>query len=356
MKGIKRYRDRHGTWRMYHRSSGTALDPSLEGAALAAEVDRLDKLHAPMAVRKGTLAELLESYKKSPRYTDLAPRTQSDYAKCFDHLKPIAGTPLSLLSTGFMAKLRDKTKVKRRAAFTNHLMAALSSACKHGVEYEMLEANPCSGLDKAKISADRRKENRPWSPSERANVLAAAPDHLKIPLALARFLGIRRGDILALARLAYRDSHLSFRTGKTGKVMKLPVLGELRVLLEAYLATPVVKNAKVTRLCLNSFGEPWTEMGFTASVRKFFASCEKRGLADKGLTVHGLRHSVAAELRSQGYSLQQIADYLGQETAQMAAHYSSSADMSGVLIDMANVIQGGTKRKRVLSNQTRKGV
>ena len=88
-------------------------------------------------------------------------------------------------------------------------------------------------------------------------------------------------------------------------------------------------------------------MGFTASIRKFFARCVERGIAGEGPTMHGLRHSVAAELRGLSYSLQQIADYLGQETAQMAANYSSSADMNGVLIDMANVIQGGTKRKRV---------
>lgn len=97
-------------------------------------------------------------------------------------------------------------------------------------------------------------------------------------------------------------------------------------------------------------------MGFTTSMRKFFATCVTRGLAGEGLTMHGLRYSVAAELRGLGFSLQQIADYLGQETAQMAAHYSSSADMSGVLIDMANVIQGGPKRERVLSNRGKKSV
>lgn len=126
--------------------------------------------------------------------------------------------------------------------------------------------------------------------------------------------------------------------------MKLPVLGELKEILDA-----APKGKKVTMLCVNSRGEAWTEMGFTASMRKFFLECEKRGLASPGLTMHGLRHSVAAELKAQGYTLDQIKDYLGQETAEMADHYSSSADVSGVLIDMANVLQGGTKRERVLS-------
>jgi integrase len=356
VKGIKRYTDRYGNQRAYHRKSGTAIDATLTGTALAAEIDRLDKLHAPKKALAGTLGGLLESYKKSPKFTDLAPRTQADYQLYMNHLKPIAGTPLVLMTSGFMAKLRDKTVKKKRGAFTNHMMAMLSSAFKHGKEYELVASNPCLELEKAKIAADRRKENRPWTGAERVNVLAAAPLHLKVPLALARFLGIRRGDILKLPRMAYRHGYLSFRTGKTGKIMKLPVLGELKAILDEYLKAVPVADVDVTLLCLNSAKKPWTEMGFTASIRKYFAKCVERGLADDGLTMHGLRHSVAAELRGLGYSLEQIKDYLGQETVQVTAHYSSSADVSGVLIDMANVIQAGSKRERVLSNRGKKSV
>lgn len=351
VRGLKRYRDRQGNWRVYHRKSGTPIDPTLAGTALAAEVDRLDKLHARPEAKAGTLGRLLESYRKSPRFTDLAPRTRADYLKCMDFLKPIAGTPLVEMSTAFMAKLRDKAVKQKKAAFTNHMLAMLSSVFRHGKEYGLVDANPLAELDKAKMAKDRRKPNRPWSADERRNVLAAAPAHLRAPLALARFLGVRRGDILKLPEMAYRAGHLSFATSKTGKAMKLPVLGELKTILDA-----APKGKKVTMLCVNSHGNAWTEMGFTASMKKFFAACVKRGIAAPGLTMHGLRHSVAAELKSLGYSLDQIKDYLGQETAEMAAHYSSSADVSGVLIDMANVIQGGTKRERVLSNRDKTGV
>jgi integrase len=338
VKGLKEYTDRLGNRRRYHRASGTPIDAKLDGAALAAEIDRLDKLHKPQAAKAGTLGGLLASYKASPRFTDLAPRTKSDYQKCMDHLKPIADTPLILLTSGFMAKLRDRTVKKRKGAFTNHMMAMLSSACRHGVEYEMLTANPCVGLDKAKIPDARKKDNRPWSPTERVNVLAAAPPHLKVPLALARFFGIRRGDILKLPRMAYRNGHITFSTGKTGKRMKLPVVGEVKDILDGYLAAVPVETIGVTLLCLNSYNQPWTEMGFTASIRKFFARMVERGIAEEGLTMHGLRHTVAAELRGLGFSLEDIKDFLGQETVEMAGHYASSADISGKLIDMAQAI------------------
>ena len=351
LRGLKRYVDRHGKVRLYHRASGTPIDPNLSGAALAAEVARLDALHTPAEAKAGTLGGLLASYRASPRFTDLAPRTKADYHKCMDYLKPIGDAPLVSINSAFIARLRDKTVRLKRAAFTNHTLAMLSSAFRHGKEYGLVETNPCSDIDKAKIAKDRKKPNRPWSVEERRNVLAVAPDHLKVPLALARFLGIRRGDILKMPAMAYRNGYLTFNTSKTGKAMKLPVLGDLRVILDA-----APKGKTVTMLCVNSRGEAWTEMGFTASIRKFFAHCEKIGIAEPGLTMHGLRHSVAAELKSQGYTLDQIKDYLGQETVEMADHYSSSADVSGVLIDMANVLQGGTKRERTLSNRSDKSV
>jgi len=349
LKGIKQYKDRQGNWRIYHRKSGTPIDASLPIPKIIAEVERLNEAHSKPNEQKGTLGALLASYKASPRFTDLKPRTKTDYHKCMDYLKSIEGTPLHLIDTHFMAKLRDKTVKRKKGAFTNHMLATLSSAFKHGKEYGMIAANPCLELDKAKVTG--KKPNRPWTAMERVQVLAAAPVQLRAPLALARFLGIRKGDILTLSRMAYKDEFLTFDTGKTGKKMKLPVAGQLKVILDA-----APQGKKVTMLCVNSKGEPWTNMGFTASVRKFFAKCVKVGIADEGLTMHGLRHTVAAELKNAGFSLDQIKDYLGQETTEMASHYSSSADVSGVLIEMANVIERGPKRERVLSNSKRKSV
>src|SRR5690606_11645731 len=154
----------------------------LSGAEIAAEVARLDKLHAPVEAKAGALAGLLESYKKAPPFTDLADRTKADYRKCMDYLKPLAGTPLHLMDTAFMAKLRDKAVKAKRAGFTNHMMAMLSSAFRHGAEYGLVDKNPIAGLAKAKMATERKRENRPWSLAERDNVLAVAPAQLRLPL------------------------------------------------------------------------------------------------------------------------------------------------------------------------------
>lgn len=335
VSGLKEYRVGGKLYR-YHRASGTPISTSLSGQALAEEVARLDKLYEPQKARAGTLGSLFESYKGAPRYTDLAPRTKADYLKVMDYLQVMANTPLILATTGFMAKLRDKTKTKKGAGFTNHMMAMLSSAFEHGKEYELVETNPLTGLAKAKMAADRKKPNRPWTPEERRNVVAVAWPQLKLPLMLARTWGLRRGDIVKLPRTAYRDGWLEFRAGKNDALIRLPVMGDLKAEIEAAIAG--APKGDSTILCLNSRGKPWSLNGLSVQLDKFFKECRDRKIMGPKGSIHGLRHSLAAELKSAGYDKEQRKLVLGHDTDEMAEHYAASADMSGQLIDMANVL------------------
>jgi integrase len=47
-----------------------------------------------------------------------------------------------------------------------------------------------------------------------------------------------------------------------------------------------------------------------------------------GLTLKGLRHTVATTLREAGLDERRIADLLGQKTPSMARHYSRSANLA----------------------------
>ncbi len=50
------------------------------------------------------------------------------------------------------------------------------------------------------------------------------------------------------------------------------------------------------------------------------------GVIEPGLTLKGLRHTVATILAEMGYDERTIADMLGQSTTAMARHYSRRAD------------------------------
>jgi integrase len=353
VRGLKEYTVNGKEYR-YHRKSGVAIDVKVAGHALVLEVERLDKLHAAPVAKAGTLGSLLESWKRSPSFTGLKPRTRADYQKIMDYLRPIAGTPLVELTTGIIAKLRDKTAGKKHGGFTNHMLAMLSSAFRHGLEYELVDKNPVTGLGKAKISDDRKKPNRPWTPDERRNVPAAAWAQLRLPILLARTWGIRRGDIVAMSRSAYVGGWLTFRAGKNNKLLTLPVLGELRREMDAAMA--IAPKGNSTNLCLNTRGKPWTPNGLSVQLDKFFDECRERGIMGPGGSLHGLRHSLGAELRRAGYTAEQRKMVLGHDTDEMAEHYAASADVRGELIDMANVLEAGPKRERLLSKRTKRHV
>jgi integrase len=80
-------------------------------------------------------------------------------------------------------------------------------------------------------------------------------------------------------------------------------------------------------LCANSDGKPWTLSGFRASWRPVRVKLEHEGKIGPGLTLYGLRHTVAVILREIGMDERTIADALGQKTIEMARHYAKGADL-----------------------------
>jgi integrase len=80
-------------------------------------------------------------------------------------------------------------------------------------------------------------------------------------------------------------------------------------------------------LCANSDGRPWTISGFNASWRPVKKRLEREGKIGPGLTLYGLRHTVAVILREIGMDERTIADALGQKTIEMARHYAKGADL-----------------------------
>lgn len=80
-------------------------------------------------------------------------------------------------------------------------------------------------------------------------------------------------------------------------------------------------------LCANSRGLPWTYNGFSTNWAKLKGQLEAEGAIQPGLTLKGLRHTVATILAEMGRDHGTIALVLGHATEAMAKHYSRRADM-----------------------------
>ena len=230
--------------------------------------------------------------------------------------------PLVELTPPFIAGLRDKIAERHGRRQANYVMAVISVACEHGKEHGIVRENPVKGVKRIRRSRNLPAANRPWTVEECRAVLIELASQLKLPVALAMFTGLRKGDVLALQKSAIRDGKIWRKTNKTGQELSIPIHPDLaRVLAES-------PQHNATTIAATRNGTPWTESGFNSSFIKAMAALKKKGKIGDGVTFHGLRHTVGTLLVEAGYDIDTVRRWLGQKTLSMAIHYSESADTS----------------------------
>ena len=328
IKGFKIFPDRHGHMRCYHRKTGVRVD--LQKAPLgsaeffaacgkiAATVAKKVEIEAPR-----TLGRLICEYRSSPVFQDLAPRTRADYQSHFDYLHPIAGTPLSNFDRPLVVRIRDKAAAAKGRRFGNYMKATLSVIFGWGSERGLIPHNPASGIKAIRRQKGAPEANRPWSDEERDAVLAATPAHVRAAIALMMFTGLGPKDALTLPRNSVKAGEIATQRSKTGEPVFWPMPSPLAAILDK-----APQHMTVT-LCASSRGRPWTQSGFSAVWINIRTRLEREGKVGTGLTLYGLRHTVAVILRESGADERTIADALGQRTIEMARHYAKGADLRG---------------------------
>lgn len=335
IKGFQIFKDRYGKRRCYHRATKTAIDLEkyeIGSAEFISECSRITALaNHSGAPKAGTLGMLITKYREHSQFLSLAPRTRSDYQKMMDYLQPIAETPLSRFNPPLIVKIRDKAFDKHGRRKANYVKAVLSILFSWGVERGHMSSNPALKVKNIKALKNATKANRPWKDYEREAVLAALPPHMLLPINLMMFCALDPTDALSLARTAIKDGFIDTKRAKTGEAVWIPVP---QPVLEALKAAP--KHDAIT-VCANSRGLPWTTSGYSSSWIKIRDRLLEAGAVEKGLTLKGLRHTVATILAEMGFDDRTIADMLGQRTITMAQHYSKTANrskkMTGVVTD-----------------------
>ena len=264
VKGFQIFVDRHGRPRCYHRSTRIAIDLTkspIGSAEFFAECARITAMTMPREKpRPGALGMLITAYRGHEAFLNLAPRTQQDYQRVFDYLKPIENTPLSQFNRPLVVRIRDKA-TNRGRRFANYVKAVLSILFSWGLERGYVQNNPAQNVKNVRRPKGTPSANRPWRDEERHVVLDHAPAHVKPAIALMMFTGLGPKDALKLPRTHYRDGEIATRRSKTGEPVFWPVPDELRRILAA-----APKHDAIT-LCANSNGKPWTGDGFRASWR-----------------------------------------------------------------------------------------
>lgn len=340
IKGLNKVKSKGKTY-FYHRKTGRRIDAAPGTAAFFAEIAAAeDSIRGKAKATPGTLGMIVDAYRASKFFTDKKEATRLSYERALAVLEPLRDMPLSKITSGFAAELRDRLAETRGRWIVNYTLKMLSILMDFARERDAVKENVIVKVKHLPRAADAPDANRPWRPEECRALLDAAPPYMRVPIALAMLAGFRKEDALTARKSALRDGLIEVRTSKRGRTVRVPVHPELaRILGEA-------PHDAIT-LSATSRGTPWTGSGFNASFQKLRNRLEADGVVGEGLTMHGLRHTLATRLKEAGARDEDIASILGQASLSMARHYSKTADTSAKdrgLIEAADVF--GAKRKR----------
>src|SRR5262249_54599901 len=140
----------------------------------------------------------------------------------------------------------------------------------------------------------------------------------RLAIALLRFTGARRSDIVLFGRQHIRDGRLHFimRKGRNRAplTVDIPLLPELRQVIDA---SPTGDLTFLT----TERGQPFSAAGFTNSFRE---RCDEAGL--KGLSAHGLRKAVATRAAERSATTAELMGILGWRNISQAELYTRAAE------------------------------
>ena len=125
-----------------------------------------------------------------------------------------------------------------------------------------------------------------------------------------------------MGRQHVRNEVLTIRQQKTGALVEIPVLQELRAVLDA---TP---NNHLTFL-VAAGGKPFTAAGFGNWFREV---CAQAGLP-KACAAHGLRKAASRRLAEAGCTAHQIMAITGHKTLREVTRYTDSVDRRQMAVD-----------------------
>lgn len=307
-------------WRsgpLIHTQDGTrpAITSELTDKATDAR-----RRHGP----KDDIEALVDLYRESPAYLNLAPATQTDYRLWLDRISHRFGrVKLHMVMPELRPHIllwRDELADTPRAADRGVKM--LGTLFAWALERGLVNDNPARGVRSLhKVNrADLIWEARHWKAVE------GLPEPILKVLRLASLTGLRQGDLLRLTWEQVGKHDIETTAQKTRSRVVIPLYPELRAELG--------RKGKQTGVILKSVtDQPWTPSGF----RTAWQRNRPKGF-DR--TFHDLRGTFVTTLAAKGMPDQDIAYIVGWTTDQVAAIRRRYVDRARVAKRIAKRMKG----------------
>lgn len=272
-----------------------------------------------------TVEDLLESYVSHCKTLGRKAETIRGYQTTAKRCYPLIGAILAKSLTTyrlekFVAEMGDNGL---SAKTIKNTIGLLSAAYEHAIYIGQLDSNPCKRVSKPQGQARDVRILYLDEIPRFLEVIAGCPLDEKVAYELALFLGLRRSEIIGLKesdvnivsgminihntrhRVDKVDIEQDTKTKKSTRVLALPdvLLLDIARLLEMHRQFPY---EKVDYLIQNGFGEALNGQALASRLERL----EKRNNLPH-VTLHGLRHTYASLLHSQGVDMANISAELG---------------------------------------------
>jgi integrase len=288
--------------RLAERTNDLA-DAIRQAEALNRELDAWRAGQQPVPVQPDTVPWLVKLYRSDPRYTDLAAKTQRGYDQCLAIIEgwsERAGHPPlgTLQRKSVKAFYRSMSATPSKASAVLRVLRLLLA---FAVDEGEIGRNPAEKM-RLKVSAPR---DQVWTSEQIEAFVTAANANGRASIGLAAQLGAglgqREGDCIRFGWTQYDGACVRLRQRKTGKLISVPTIADLRQALDA------APRSAATIVVSETTGRPYTEDNFTHLFREIANAAE----LPRDLQFRDLRRTAVVSLAEAGCSVPEIAAITG---------------------------------------------
>lgn len=303
------YRQRNGLYFQRRRWPTRKIENEFGTAEFWREyADILSQKDQVPKVSTRSFEALIKSYRTSPRYRNLKPRTGKDYDKFLDFFQEIMGeaNPANMQRKDVI-RLRDANAEK--AYFANYALRVLRIVMEHCVDLGWRDSNPAKGVSEIKT---QRREREPWPQDllQAYRDVCALGTRERLMMELCVGTGQRIGDVLEMSWSDIQEGGFIIRQNKTGKELWIPILPQLQAALD------VASRHSVFILTNKRGTNRWSYRGASQAVRKI-----RERIGAIRYDIHSWRYNAACELVEAGCGDDLVAAVTGQSPA-MVVHYT----------------------------------
>lgn len=272
---------------------------------------------------------IIQGYSSSPEFNKLGERTKKEYRRWLNRASERFGNlPLHLFESrkmrGEIIEWKNLWESQPRSADSAALI--MSMLLGWAVENGYLQVNVAA---KIKNIHNVRRADKIWEDKHWEQIAAAKlPKHLMDCLFVAKWTGLRLGDLVSVGWEHIGPKAIVLTTHKRKGRAVIPILPELR----AWLDQMPEEEQKGT-LLKNSRGYSWTESGLDSSFRKK----RPKGFNRK---IHDLRGTFCTMLIVKGLTDEQVGMIMGWTAKRIAEIRARYVDEERVITSLLDKLAG----------------